>query len=212
MDEQQSNGSFGRFHSMDSKLKQKIPTTQAAAWLMYENKITRDNEVCNKTCLYMENLLNDISQWPDSWEVNKWFKPAVPLYVASSLSLFGSNNNSYKEVCAKWIDILISAFVRDRYSLDAINTRSKELLGVEIDSSYIGIHGLNNLTLFAFNVDKIPPNIQRLYLQWLHNYNGVIAYTNIRPDSLSINLESTRVISLLSKFEGFDEEFPNLVK
>ncbi len=62
MDEQQSNGSFGRFHSMDSKLKQKIPTTQAAAWIMYENKITRENEVCNKSCLYMENLLNDISQ------------------------------------------------------------------------------------------------------------------------------------------------------
>lgn len=212
MNEQQSNGSFGRFHTMDSKLKQKIPTTQAAAWIMYENEITRENEVCNKTCLYMENLLNDISQWPDSWEVNKWFKPAVPLYVASSLALFGSNNNSYKEVCTKWIDILISAFAKDMYSLNAINTKSKELLGVEIDGSYIGVHGLNNLTLFAFNVDKIPSTIQRLYIQWLHNYNGVISYTNIRPDSLSKNSESARVISLLSKFTGFDEEFPNLAK
>ncbi len=107
---------------------------------------------------------------------------------------------------------MISAFVKDRYSLDAINTKSKELLGVEIDSSYIGLHGLNNLTLFAFNVDKIPPTIQKLYLQWLHNYNGVIAYTNIRPDSLSKNSESARMISLLSKFTGFDEEFPNLLK
>ena len=62
-DEQHSDGSFGRFHTMNSKLKQRIPTTQAAAWIMFENSLTRDNEICNKTCCYMECLLNDFTLW-----------------------------------------------------------------------------------------------------------------------------------------------------
>jgi len=49
LDEQQPDGSFGRFHTMNSKLKLKISTTQSVAWLMYENLITRNNDICNKT-------------------------------------------------------------------------------------------------------------------------------------------------------------------
>ena len=97
MDEQYQDGSFGRFHTMDSKLKQKIPTTEAAAWLMYEDFITRQVDVCNKTCLYMERLLDDTRNWPDSWEKNKYFKSAVPLFIASKLALFTSETNEYNK-------------------------------------------------------------------------------------------------------------------
>jgi len=212
IEEQHSDGSFGRFHTMNSKLKQKIPTTQAAVWLMYEISLARNNEICNKTCLYMERLLNDLSQWPDAWESNKWFKPAVPLYISSSLALFGSEDEKYKEICDIWIDLLISAFDTDGYSPDKINAKSKASLGVEIDGSYIGIHGLNNLALYAFNTDNIPLDIQRLYINWLHHYDGTITYTNIRLDNLSKNPGSARIVSLLSRFDGFAEEFPDLTK
>ena len=210
-DEQHSDGSFGRFHTMNSKLKQRIPTTQAAAWLMYENSLTRDNEICHKTCLYMERLLNDLTLWPDAWEGNKWFKPAVPLFIASSLALFGSEDKQYKEVCNIWINILISAFETNEYSKEKINATSKTSFGVEIDGSYIGLHSLNSLALYVFNTDSIPPDIQKSYLKWLHNYDGVITYTNTRLDSLSTNAGSARVISLLSRFIGYADEFPNLI-
>ena len=209
-DEQHLDGSFGRFHTMNSKLKQKIPTTQAAAWLMYETAFTRDNEICDKTCLYMERLLNDLSQWPDAWEKNKWFKPAVPLFIASSLALFGSEDKKYREVCNVWINILISAFETGEYSKDKINAESIVSLGVEIDGSYIGIHCINNLALYALNVDNIPIDVQRAYIKWLHNYDGVIGYTNTRLDTLSDSSGSKKIIALLSKFDGFKDEFPNI--
>jgi hypothetical protein len=208
-DEQHSNGSFGRFHTMNSKLKQKIPTTQAAAWLMHENSLTRENEICNKTCLYMENLLNDLSQWPDAWEGNKWFKPAVPLFIASSLALFGSEDKQYRDVCNIWINILISAFETDLYLKDRLNAISKEFLGVEIDGSYIGLHSLNNLTLYAFNVDNIPLDIQKSYLKWVHNYDRVITYTNTRLDNFTKSAGPPRIMSLLSRFNGYVDEFPD---
>lgn len=211
-EEQQPDGSFGRFHSMNSKLKQRIPTTQAAVWLMYDNSFTRDNEICNKTCIYMETLLNDLSKWPDALENNKFFKSAVPLFIASSLALFGSEDKKYNEICSLWIDILISAFINDEYSSEIVNVKSKDLIGEEIEGSYIGLHSLNALTLYAFNIDSIPPHIQRSYLRWLYNYDGVITYTNTRPDSLSKDASSTRIVSLLSRFNGFTDEFPNFSK
>ena len=206
-DEQHPDGSFGRFHTENTKLKQRISTTQAATWLMYENSLTRENDICNKTCLYMERLINDISLWPDNWEKNKWFKPAVPFFVASSLSLFGSDDEKYDYICRIWIEILISAFETGEYSKEQINTTAKSLIGVEIDGSYIGLQSLYNLALYAFNAGKIPVVTQRIYLKWLHHYDGVITYTKIRPNSLSTNSEKNRVISLLERFAGFEDEF-----
>ena len=212
LDEQQLDGSFGRFHTMNSKLKQKIPTTQAAAWLMYENSFTRDNDICNKTCLYMERLLSDLSLWPDVWEKNKWCKPGVPLFIASSLALFGSEDNKYKEICNIWIDILISAFKTGEYSKDNVDAASKDLLGVEIDGSYIGLHSINNLALYACNVEAIPLDVQKAYIKWLHNYDGEIGYTNTRPDNLADDPGSIKIISLLSRFYGFKDEFSVLTR
>jgi len=210
LDEQRPDGSFGRFHTMDSKLRQKIPTTQAAVWLMYDNSFTRENEICDKTCLYMERLLNDLSLWPDAWEKNKWFKPAVPLFIASSLALFGSKDKKYKEICDTWINLLVSAFEANDYSADKINAKSKTSFGVEIDGSYIGLHSLNSLALYAFNTDNIPSDIQKSYLKWLHCFDGVITYTNTRLDNITKNAGSTRVLSLLPRFDGFEAEFPEL--
>ena len=207
LDEQQQDGSFGRFHTMNSKVKQKISTTQAAAWLMYENAFTRNDDICNKTCLYMERLLNDLSLWPDVWEKNKWCKPGVPLFIVSSLALFGSEDKKYKEICNVWIDLLVSTFETGEYSKDNVDAAAKDLLGVEIDGSYIGLHCLNNLALYACNVDTISLDVQKAYIKWLHNYDGMIGYTNIRPGSLSDMPGSIKVISLLSKFYGFKDEF-----
>ena len=103
---------------------------------------------------------------------------------------------------------MISAFEASEYSKNKINAASKESIGVEIDGSYIGLHSLNNLALYAFNVDNIPHDIQRSYIKWLHGYDGVIAYTNTRLDDLSKNPVSARVISLLSRFNEYVEEFP----
>jgi len=212
VEEQRSDGSFGRFHTMNSKLKQKISTTQSAAWIMYENSLTRDHDICNKTCLYMERLLNALTQWPDHWEKNRWYKPAVPLFIASSLALFGSDDHEYKEICHLWINLLVSAFETGVYSAGNLNAKARETLGVDIDSSYIGLHSINNLALYSFNAKRIPDDIQKSYLKWLHHYDGVIGYTTTRLDNTAQLSKNKRVLSLLSKFNGFEEEFEDLPK
>lgn len=92
------DGSFGRFHTMNTKEKKKIPTTEAAAWLMYQNGISLNIEVCNKMCIYMEHLLCNLQEWPDLWEKNKYFDFAVPLFISSKLALFHRRIMHIKEI------------------------------------------------------------------------------------------------------------------
>ena len=160
----------------------------------------------------MERLLCNIEQWPDAWEKNDYFTPAVPLFIASKLALFTSKTNEYMKICNTWLSILDTAFITKQYSANTVNDISKKLIGVKIDNAYIGLHSLNCLALFALNADRISVTVQRAYLQWLHNYEGKITYTNIEPKKLAYNPKSSIVISLLSKFEGFEEEFPTLAK
>lgn len=208
--EQCDDGSFGRFHTMNTKVKKKIPTTEAAAWLMYENGIDRSVEVCDKMCLYMENLLCDLQKWPDLWEKNIYFTPGVPLFVASKLALFSSKNDEYQKICKNWISLLNNAFESGNYSAEKTNEISKKLVGVEIDHSCIGLQSLNCLALYAFNLDQIPANVQEAYIHWIHNYDGKISYTNVEPKNLVYSSKSKRVISLLSRFKGFAAEYPCL--
>lgn len=209
IEEQYEDGSFGRFHTMNTKEKKKIPTTEAAAWLMYQNGIGRDTEVCNKMCVYMEHLLCNLQDWPDLWEKNKYFAPAVPLFISSKLALFSSENKEYKRYCDIWISLLISAFEQGEYSTERTNEIAKKIIGVEIDHSCIGLQSLNNLALFAMNTEQIPEDIQKRYLHWLHSYDGKINYTTVVPKYLEDNKKNQKVISLLSKFKCFNDEYSN---
>jgi len=151
--------------------------------------------------------------WPDAWEVNKWFKPAVPLFIASKLAMFGSDSSEYTAECEKWIHILESSFENDEYCGEKTDLLAKEIIGVAIDKSYIGLNAFNNVLLFSCNASKIPADIQRKYIKWLHNNPADVGYTMAslsKPlDSLKGNAlyDHIRIMALLSPFYGYADEF-----
>lgn len=106
--------------------------------------------------------------------------------------------------------MLISVFEQGEYSAERTNAIAQELIGVEIDHSYLGLQSLNHLALYALNTEYISISTQKSYLQWLHNYDGKINYTTVEPKYLEDNKKNQKVISLLSKFSGFYDEYPNL--
>jgi hypothetical protein len=61
---QLDDGGFGRFHSRDSKKKQKFPTTEMAVDSIRLLGITRGNPLADKLCDYMEKLLKREIEWP----------------------------------------------------------------------------------------------------------------------------------------------------
>lgn len=135
--EQKPDGSWGRFHTQNSSLKQKYPTTENALIRLNYLAMRRGDTVVDKACVYMEALLNDLSSWPDAWEGNKWFKPGVPLFIASKLAMFGSECGIYLETCGKWLDVLVKSFENDEYCSKRTNKISEQLFGVDIHDNYV---------------------------------------------------------------------------
>ena len=212
--EQQPDGSWGRFHTQDSSLKRKYPVTQNALPRLQYLAMKRGDPVIDKACNYMEHLLDDLSLWPDAWEGNKWFKPAVPLFIVSQLAMFGSSNPTYDAVCNTWLAILEASFEGEEYSAQKCNAIAQQLLGVDIHEKNIGLSAKNNILLFACISDRISKELQAKYLKWLHHMPEMIHYCNTtlkRQINLIDNLNDLcnylKVMLHLSPFGAFKDEF-----
>jgi len=206
---QYDDGGYGRFHSRDSKVRQKFPTTELAVDSMKKLDIQRGNPLTDKLCDYMEKILRKEIEWPDGFEKNKWYRPAQPLFVASKLSVFGSDCKEFKEIFNCWHAILKEAFADGEYSAERADRISEELLGCGIDGSYIGLNSIYPVELFSNMQAEISGELKQNYLGWLHNSGKMIGYTSV---VLNWGLDNKfselyRVYFSLSKFSCFKKEF-----
>ncbi len=206
---QHNDGGYGRFHTQNTKIKQKYPTTENAINAIKMLDIQRGNQLINSLCNYMENILKNEIVWPDRYEVNKWYRPAQPLFVSSKLSIFGSYIKEFNEIFDCWHIILKEAFANGDYSADRTNKISKELLGCDIDGSYIGLNSLYLIEFYGNMQAKIEDGLKSNYLRWLHKSNKKVPYTNF---SFSLGYKNSfselyRVYFLLSKYSCFKTEF-----
>jgi len=206
---QLDDGCFGRFHSRDSKIKQKFPTTEIAIDSIKMLDIQRGNLLVDKLCDYMEKILKNEIEWPDGFERNKWYRPAQPLFVASKLSIFGSDCKEYFKVFNCWHTILKEAFADGEYNKDRANKISKELLGCCIDGSYIGLNSIYVIELFSNMQAEISDELKQNYLRWLHHSGKTVGYTSVVLNQGFNNnfSELYKVYFLLSQFSCFKKEF-----
>lgn len=206
---QLDNGGYGRFHSRNSKVKQKFPTTEIAIESIKMLDIQRGNFLVDKLCDYMEKILKHEIEWPDGFERNKWYRPAQPLFVSSKLSIFGSSCKEYIDIFNCWHTILKEAFADGIYNSERTDKISKELLGCNIDGSYIGLQSIYLIELFSNMQSEISDELKENYLKWLHHNGKMIGYTSVILNQ-GLNNDFTelyKVYFLLSKFPCFKKEF-----
>lgn len=171
--------------------------------------IRRGNYLVDKLCDYLEKILKHETEWPDGFEKNKWYRAAQPLFVASKLSNFGSDCKEFLEIFNCWHAVLKEAFADGEYDRDKTNRISKELLGCEIDGSYIGLNSIYLIELFSNMQSLISDSLKQNYLNWLHYSSNRIGYTSVvLNQGLNNNFsELYKVYFLLSKFSCFKTEF-----
>lgn len=204
-EQQYKDGSYGRFHSMNSRLKQVFPTTEIAVNCMNYLGLIRGFDVVDKCCDYMETLLTDLSRWPDCVEKNIWFKPAMPLFISAKLSNFSSDNKKYKEYCRIYLDILKEAFVGGEYNVKRVNDISADLLGCDIHGRYLGLYSIYPIELYSNIQDQIDDSLQDAYLQWLRIQPEPVFYTaaNLSAKDAGKITDLYYLYHKLSKFRRF---------
>lgn len=105
IDEQWDNGSWGRFHTQDTKspVKQKFVTTETALRRACELSLDKNDEMIRKSYQLMERYLLGQEEWLDTQEHFYGFTIAFRTIIAANLSLFEPRHplvQVKKEICA----------------------------------------------------------------------------------------------------------------
>jgi hypothetical protein len=208
-EEQELNGGWGRFHSMDSKSKKKIKTTEQAMLKLYLLGMNQTDEVAKKGLDYCVYILNNLNEFPDRYEKSERFKDGVEIFIASKIALFGSSDNKYLEVVNKWKCLLLAAFGEGDYNEKNLLEEATRL-NMEY-GFYVSLNSLNAMELFLGNLDILPKDVQMNYLKWLKTCDQIFySKANLKDyEYMNVYQKSDWVINLilLKSFYGFNEVF-----
>jgi len=199
-EEQWENGSWGRFHTQDTKAlrKQKFVTTECAIRRARDLSLTKGDTIVQKSIGLMERYLCGKEAWLDRTEGKdpSGFAIAFKTLIAANLSLFDPQNpllHRKKEICA---NNLAKAFAGDSLNEDIWESENRKSNDILLSISMV--YPIWLLQNNAF----LGENLQRKYLSWLWNRKGGIFYISNFTLSDMRSLEDTEFTQWLPGLEN----------
>lgn len=208
--EQWEDGSWGRLHSQDSRLKQKIPTTEAGVERGLALGLDIASPVLLKASLYLEGILTGKISCRDPAEKNDRWTTGVSLFAGSTLSQIRPDLPVLDELSRLWITITERTFESGAYDPDNEILAHRELTGASVKNSYLVISNKYALTMLGSRIGafKLPGNLESVLLSWVWRLEKGIGYLGVplwRPPALAANYIDRWFTSLelLSRFPGW---------
>jgi hypothetical protein len=193
---QHSDGSWGRFHSQNSSIKTKIPTTEAAIRRALALGLDKEFPILTRAISYIQDILDGKAQWSDRQERSEGWQIAVEAVSAGTLAQVDPSHPALTRVRKYWMEIAQRSFVDGIYDQQSEIRAHKETSGLKM--VYLGSRYV--LTLLGSKCDLIPPTLDRQIVDWIWNNENGIGYlgANMRhPDQFHINhwLDSMEILS-----------------
>jgi len=212
--EQRDDGSWGRFHTQDTKAadKKKFVTTEAALRRARELSLSKDDPIVARCIKLMERYVRDEETWTDNIEKQrddgKSHLYSRPFLTASNINLFDTENPVVKpkrDVFVKTLRIALSKGYFD------------EVAWEEENRNYRGpcLNGWNAYPFMILqNAECMDDTLQRQYLDYIWNRKDGIYYISNFPPAQKRCLEDKDFfiwISILELLSGFSL-FPEFMK
>jgi len=199
-DAQWPDGSWGRFHSMDSSVKQVFTTTEAALRRAWDMGLPKDDPVAAKCIALMERYLRGEQAWLDRTEVHRdggrSFPIAFRFIIAANLSRFDPDNPllaSRREICAKNLRKAFEGGTLDEEIWWRENRRDDEI--------HLHPYMIQPAWLLQ-NCDCMDDELQRKFLDYLWHREKGIYYISRFPPCEKRNLEDKEFLMWLGIFEA----------
>lgn len=210
-DEQWDNGSWGRFHTQDTKsqLKQRFTTTESALRRARELSLEENDDMVSKTIRLMERYIQGQEKWLDVEEHHYGFHEAFKTLVTANLSLFIPRHplvqKKKKTVAEHLSRSLINGSVNEEL-WEKANRQSNEI--------FLKPYMVYPVWLLQHN-DYLDQAMERAFLKYIWNRKEGIYYRTDGPASDIIYLESKSFLTWLSGLESLSEftvfpEFMNM--
>ncbi len=199
--EQWENGSWGRFHTQDTKslIKQKFTTTESALRRARELALDKSDELIYKALQLMERYIQGQEEWLDTNEHHYGFQIAFRTLVAANLSLFDPQHplvQKRKKICAyNFSKACIGGSFKEEI-WEQKNRKSNEIL-LKPFMVYI-------IWLLQDNV-FLDEAKQRVFLEYIWYRKEGIYYRTNNPSSDIEYLESKNFLTWLSGLEELSD-------
>ncbi len=177
--EQWEDGGWGRFHSRNTRLKQKVITTEVGVERGLALGLDSSHPLMQKASAHILAIMEGDVQFPDTPELNDRWDTGMQMFLASTLSLINPTHPALNEVRNLWIEIARRTFQSGVYcERDEINAHA-DLTGATVKDSYLVLDNKYALNILGSIHGTLLEETELALLQWLWNKMDGIGYLEI---------------------------------
>jgi hypothetical protein len=198
---QHPDGSWGRFHSMDSTIKTRFPTTEIAIRRALALGLDKETFILVRAVEFMQKVLEGRTTWSDRVEKSEDWTIAVEAITAASLSQVDPANPAILPAWEYWVAIATRSFTGRLYDPRAEWNAHKDLRGLGI--RYLGSRYV--LTLLGARSFDLPGSLDRQLVDWVWNNPAGIGYlgADLRQPSDFHIFHWLESLEILSQFQSW---------
>lgn len=179
LSEQRDDGSWGRFHSQDSRCPLLVPTTEFAIERATALGLEPGHPALRRAAQYARDLLRGTATFPDPPEKNDRWLTGTQLFAAATLSLLRPGARVLHRPRRLWREILERSFSSGSYDAEGEARAHRELTGATVRGTYLTLDGRYQLLLLGTRPAEIPRALQRVWVRWLLDQPEGIRYLSV---------------------------------
>ncbi|MEW6403957.1 MAG: hypothetical protein AB1649_19355 [Chloroflexota bacterium] len=216
--EQRQDGSWGRFHSADSKQKTIIPTTEFGVARALSLGLDHTHPILQKAIDYLVCLLEGQIEFPDRAEKNVRWPTGIRLFTAATLALVQPQNPALNHSLEIWTAIAEKTFASGKYDPKAEELAHSQLTGVSVKNSYLALHNKYQLILLGSRPELLSPKTEKSLLSWLWSRPSGIGYLGMLLAPLRHSVTSTQIelwfasLEIVSQFSSWQQHVEKIIR
>ena len=212
-DSQQADGTWGRFHSQDTCVRQPFPTTESAITAALDLGLDEHSIILSQVLPVLIDHMSGKTCWPDPPEKHDnplaWYVWARH-YSAATMALIDRHHPRLDEFWAIWAEAVEAAFQSGTYDRQAEIVALNRLLDCRMKNP-TPFHTRYPLLILSATTNRLPRDLERKVLEYVLHHPSGIYYVYDKDISVPPSIQSRRFWSwcrahqLLSRFSVWQE-------
>ena len=213
------DGTWGRFHTQDTRIKTPFPTTEFAIRRALALGLDRRSPMLQKTMDFLSAHLRNEAEWSDPPEKHDHpgvFSTNIRSISAGMLALIDPDHPAIVPLWERWAEIVSAAFEGDSYDPDAELARHQVLTGIP-SRRLFAFHAYYPLLILSATRRRLPIEIERKLLAYVFHRPEGIYYVYSKPLDEYPRIEEKGFIAwlhaqeILSRFALWKEIAPGIL-
>ena len=177
-DSQWEDGTWGRFHTQDTKVKQPIPTTESGIRIALDSGLDKESPILQNSIDFIVDHIDGRAEWRDWPEKHDnpaaWFI-VTPYLSAANLALIDNEHPKLGNFRNTWVTIAATAFASGTYDREVEIQTSNRIMNCE-RKELAAFHNMYSLILLSATRERLRPSLERLILEYVMSKPDGIYY------------------------------------